>query len=154
VGRLGVDDDIRAMVHNKSNLSSPGVSQAFGFDPADGFCWLGEHDIDIDELLGNKKKQPENQFAKARRLIETALANGPVAAVDMEQLAEEQGISFKTFKRAKDALGVISFQRGRVWYWEIPIEVEYQGCSPEGQTASEVQTSALVPLSHYNPQCL
>ena len=97
--------------------------------------------------MGGKPKQ-ESQFSKARRLIETALANGPVPAADMEQLAEEEGISFKTFKRAKDVLGVISYQRGRLWYWDLPIDVEYTVCTPsEGQNGSEGQVAALVPLS-------
>ena len=41
VGRIPVDENMRAIVHNKSNLSSAGVPQAFGLDPAGGFTWLG-----------------------------------------------------------------------------------------------------------------
>jgi len=100
VGRINIDENMRAVAHGKSNLAPPGPSLAFGLDPIGGFSWLGEHDITIDELLGNKKQQPEGQFSKARRLIETALANGPVPAVDMMQMAEEQGISAKTLHRA------------------------------------------------------
>lgn len=155
VGKIPVDENMRAIVHNKSNLVPAGQSQAFGLDPVSGFCWLGDYDITIDELLGGKKQQqPESQYAKARRLIEAALSNGPVPAADMEQLADEQGISFKTFKRAKEALGVISFQRGRVWYWDLPIVAEYEECTSEGQDVSEGQTTALVPLSNYELQRL
>jgi hypothetical protein len=132
VGKFGMDDDIRAAVHNKSNLSAPGASQAFGFDPVSGFCWLGDCDATVDEVMNGKSK-PESQFSKARRLIETALANGPVLSVDMEQAAEEQGISPKTMNRAKSALGVISAKHGSQWYWEIPIVVEYTDVSQDGQ---------------------
>jgi len=112
-----------------------------------GFCWLGECDATVDEVMSGKPKT-ESQFAKARRLIETALANGPVPAADMEQLAEEEGVSFKTFKRAKEVLGVISYQRGRLWYWDLPIEAEYKDCtSSEGQNGSAGQVATLVPLS-------
>ena len=77
-----------------------------------------------------------------------SLINGPIPAADMEQLAEEEEISFKTFKRAKEVLGVISYQRGRLWYWDLPIEVAYEDCtSSEGQNSSEGQVTALVPLS-------
>ncbi len=106
-GKIDVDENMRALVHNKSNLAPPGVPLTFGLEPAGGFTWLGEYDISIDELLAEKKQQPENQFAKARRLIEKALAGGPVPAADMEQMAEEQGISPKTLHRAKSALSVI-----------------------------------------------
>ena len=124
VGRICVDDDMRAIVHNKSNLAPAGASQAFGLDRSGGFSWLGEYEIGIDELLTGVKK-PESQFTKARRLIETELAHGPVPAADMMQMAEEQGISPKTLNRAKEALGVISVKRGVQWYWELPIEAEY-----------------------------
>jgi len=147
VGKFPDDETTRVIVHNKSNLSAPGASQAFGLDDDGGFRWLGECGATVDEVMGGKPKQ-ESQVAKARRLIETALANGPVPAADMEQLAEEEGISFKTFKRAKEALGVMSYQRGRVWYWDLPIDVEYEVCTTsEGQNASEGQDAALVPLS-------
>jgi len=150
VGKLPNDDEIRAIVPIKNNLAQLGKPQAFGFDDGVGtsgarFTWLGECDATIDEILSGKPK-PESQFTKARKLIETALSKGPVAAADMEQMAGEQGISYKTFKRAKEALGVISVQRGRQWYWEMPIDVEYTECS------SEVQTTALVHLNNCEPK--
>ena len=138
VGRIPVDENMRAIVHNKSNLSSAGVPQAFGLDPAGGFTWLGEYDISIDDMLNGTKK-PESQFAKARRLIETALSNGPVPAADMMQRAEEQGISPKTLSRAKEALGVISIKRGVQWYWDLPIEVEYTEVSQDGHDGHDGQ---------------
>jgi hypothetical protein len=138
VGKIPLDETMRAIVHNKSNLSAPGASQAFGMDSSGGFCWLGEYDIGIDEMLNGIKK-PESQFAKARRLIETELANGAVPAADMEQMAEEQGISPKTLNRAKAALGVISIKRNNKWYWEIPIEVEFSDVSEDGQDSQHGQ---------------
>ena len=42
---------------------------------------------------------------------------------------------------------VISYQRGRLWYWEMLIDVEYEDCPPEGQNGSAGQVTALVPLS-------
>ena len=44
------------------------------------------------------------------------LARGPAAAVDIMEMAEEQGISEKTLKRAKAELGVISVKRNGKWY--------------------------------------
>jgi hypothetical protein len=94
VGRIDEEDNMRAIVHNKSNLAPAGPAQSFGLDPVDGFTWLGEVDISIEELINGKKQEPENQVTKARRLIKTALANGPVAAFEMMQRAEEHGILF------------------------------------------------------------
>ncbi|MDR3209910.1 MAG: hypothetical protein LBT36_04705 [Oscillospiraceae bacterium] len=83
------------------------------------------------------KAKAESQFAKARWLLETKLAHGALPAVEIMQLADEEGISFKTFKRVKDALGVISIKRNGQWYWDLPIDVVYEECSQEeGQGAN------------------
>jgi hypothetical protein len=111
VGKLPLDESMRAVVHTKSNLAPLGKSQAFGFDESGGFTWLGDCDATVDEVMSGKPKQ-ESRFAKARRLLETKLAHGAVLAVEIMQIADDEGISFKTFKRAKEALGVISFRRG------------------------------------------
>ena len=152
VGKLPLDENLRALVHTKSNLSPLSKSQSFKFDENGGFCWLGECDATVEDVMGGKPKA-EGQFAKARRLLETKLASGAVAAVEVMQIADDEGISFKTFKRAKDALGVISFRRGGQWYWELPITVEYEVYPQEGQDYQGVQSkNLLVPLGFYAAQ--
>ena len=140
VGRIDTEENMRAIVQNKNSLGPKGASLAFSLDPVHGFTWQGECDITIDELLSGKKK-PESQFAKARRLIETALARGPVPAADMFQMAEEEGISPKTLNRAKDALGVHSYKSGNSWYWDLPIvvETEYTDAGQDGHHGQESQ---------------
>lgn len=152
VGKLPLDESMRAIVHTKSNLAPLGKSQAFGLDENGNFSWLGDCDATVDEVMSGKPKA-ESQFTKARRLLEKTLSNGmAVLAVEIMQLSEDEGISFKTFKRAKDALGVISFKRGGQWFWQLPIEVVYEDCSQEGQNSQEGQANALVPLGFYAPQ--
>jgi len=150
IGKLPLDENMRAIVHTKSNLAPLGKSQAFGLDENGGFCWLGDCDATVDEVMSGKSK-PESQFAKARRLIEAKLAHGPVPAVDIIQMADEEGISFKTFKRAKEALGVLSVKRGGQWYWELPIDVAYEESSTEARQSYEggQDANALVPLGIY-----
>jgi hypothetical protein len=149
IGRIDVDEHMRATVHGKSNLAPPGVSQAFGLDPVNGFCWLGEYDISIDDLMSGKRSAPENQFSRARRLIETALAGGPIAAVEIMQMAEEQGISAKTLNRAKTALGVQSVKRCGKWFWELPIDVSFTERPPEdGQDGHVSPVTALTILAN------
>jgi hypothetical protein len=145
VGRL--DESTRAVVHGKSNLAPPGPPQAFSFDPASGFTWHGDCEVTLDELLSGKSasSKPENQFEKAKRLIQSALANGAVSAVEMQELAKEQGISTKTLNRAKEALGVISTKRQGKWFWQIPITVEYED-SQDGQDGQPSPVTALTIL--------
>ena len=148
VGQTGMGDDIRAIVHNKSNLAPHGASQTFGFDPVGGFCWLGEYDITIDEILGGTAKVPKDQLSRACNLIKTTLAYGPVAAVDIMLKAEEQGISEKTLKRAKSALGVISIKRGGQWFWDMPIEVEFtEAGQKEGQEEGQEGHAPMTSLT-------
>jgi hypothetical protein len=147
VGPIPEDKNMRAVVHNKSNLAPAGASVAFGLDTDGRFVWLGDYDITIDELLRDQKKPPESQFTKARQLIEAALANGAVPAADMEQMAEEQGISPKTLRRAKSALGVISVKRGGGWYWEFPIEAEFTVCDERGQQGQDGHDSPVTALT-------
>lgn len=137
VGNTNIDENVRAIVHNKSNLAPAGKPQAFGLDPISGFSWMGDYDITIEELLGRKRK-PESRFAKARRFIETILENGPVLAVDVFEKAEEQDISISTLNRAKEALGVISVKQGEQWFWVLPIEVE---CTEVNQHSQHSQGS-------------
>jgi len=47
------------------------------------------------------------------------LGNGPLPAKDMLALAERDGHKWATVKRAKEQLGVESFQEGEAWYWKL-----------------------------------
>ena len=38
----------------------------------------------------------------------------------MSAMAERDGHKWATVKRAKDRLGVESFQVGEAWYWRLP----------------------------------
>jgi len=143
VGKLEVDEHLRGVVHNKSNLAPPGTSLAFELDPHTGFRWCGEHEITIDELLGGKQQAPESQSSKAKRLIQSVLAHGPVLATDMFQMAEAQGISKKTLSRAKDALGIASIKRQDKWYWQVPIEVQEEQEPQEGHTPAVTTLTSL-----------
>ncbi|MDR0861357.1 MAG: AAA family ATPase [Oscillospiraceae bacterium] len=120
VGKLPLDDSMRAIIHSKSNLAPLGAPQAFGLDQNGDFCWLGDCEITLDEMLSGKPKA-ENQFSKAVKLLELALAVQPVAAVEIMRRAEEQGISPKTLNRAKSALGVQSIRKNGQWFWVLPI---------------------------------
>ena len=145
VGRL--DERTRAMVHGKSNLAPPGPPQAFSFDPSAGFTWHGDCDITLEELLagGKASPKPENQLEKAKRLIESALADGIVPATEIQEMARDQGISTKTLNRAKEALGIISTKRQNKWFWQIPITVEYEECQ-DGQDSQASATTTLTIL--------
>jgi hypothetical protein len=58
-----------------------------------------------------------------------------VLAIKIDQFTDENGISFKTFKRAREIIGANAFRRDGKWYWDLPIEVVYDdsGQADNGQ---------------------
>lgn len=143
VGKIGGGENRRAMVHGKSNLAPSGASHAFELDPARGFCWLGECSVTLDELLRGMPIKTENQFGRARILLENELTACPRPAVEVMQKAEEEGISPKTLNRAKAALGVKSYREGGRWFWSLPVAV----MDVEPSESQDGQTSLCTALT-------
>jgi len=118
VGRLDVDENMRAFIQTKSNLAPAGKPQAFGLDPVGGFCWLGDCDVTIEELLDGKKEDKGiTQFDLAKTFIMSLLAQGEVPASEVFQKGAEVGLSQATIKRAKSDLNVASVKHGSEWFW-------------------------------------
>jgi len=125
VGKLPDDEEIRILLHNKSNLAPCGAPQAYGFDEVSGLTWLGEYMITLEELLSgkmDKSKQPKapSQLELAKQIIIGAINKGITAAAEIKTLAEDRGISRNTLDRAKSALAVKSIKTGDNWQWELP----------------------------------
>jgi hypothetical protein len=128
VGRIDVDENMRAVVQGKSNLAAPGMPIAFGLDPCDGFCWLGEYDISLEELLAGKSAgQSESRLGQTMGFIRGELASGEVPASEMIRRANEKGIPKMTLDRAKQALGVKSVKRQNQWFWSLDNSEDIQG---------------------------
>jgi len=126
-----IDENTRAMVQGKSNLTSPGASQTFGLTSAGGFTWLGECDITIDQLLDPKKKdssgaKPASQLETAKLFIMAVLSGGDVSAKAIIKDGAKIGLSKITMKRAKSELGIGSDKRGNEWYWTREPNQGYQ----------------------------
>ena len=144
VGRIVEDgEEVRAIVHNKSNLTFPGSSLSFKLDSETGFQWTGECNITIEELFCGRKRKQESQLEKAKKIIKTALLKGKIPAIEIEQMATDNGISSKTLNRAKSELGVISIKIGGQWYWEIPIDVDYYEDRQDRQDGHKLNVTTL-----------
>lgn len=156
VGIINNGENMRVIVHNKSNLAPPGVSMLFTLDPVCGFSWQGEYDINADYVFTNDRQTPESQFDRAKQLIKDALHNGMVPAADMERMADKHGISMKTFNRAKSALGVTSVKISNIWYWQMPIEIVFTDFAEKsqnnqhGQDTQNGQMSNMTALTIFN----
>jgi hypothetical protein len=54
------------------------------------------------------------------RFLRDLLADGPHKAAEVYDLAAGNGIARNTLKRAKEDLGIESYQEGRAWWWAQP----------------------------------
>ena len=113
-----VDEDVRVLVHNKSNFFE--VGNPIAFTLKNGFNWIGEYDITLDELLaGSITPQRGRHREKAKGFLEAILEDGEVSSNEIYEQAEAEGISRRTLERAKSELGVRSVQLSDGWAWRL-----------------------------------
>jgi hypothetical protein len=127
VGKVkGEDDTLRAAVSSKNNLL-PYVPPALQYSLSQerGFEWRGvSREVTARDLIrGDDDKhsrgRPPTQRDEAENFIRETLAFGKVKASEIFSLAEQEGISERTIKRAKPAVGVRTFKEGTEWYWDM-----------------------------------
>jgi hypothetical protein len=124
VGRIKGKPYLRAIAQGKNNLAPEGKSIAFELDPATGFKWLGAYPITIDELLSGALPEHDTTYDRAVVFLQEELAEGERPAADLFDKASGLDIQSRTLKKAKGALGVLSFKRQKRWYWKMPYESE------------------------------
>lgn len=70
------------------------------------FRWIGEYDITADELLFGTEKKRQTKILEAKEMICTMLTEGKqMLSEDIDRAALEKGISARTVRDAKKALG-------------------------------------------------
>jgi hypothetical protein len=82
--------------------------------------WEGVADISADEALAATSTKKDT--SGARMFLMDMLANGPVPATLIEELAAMRGLSIDQLKRAKPKMGVGSFRKAmdKGWFWALP----------------------------------
>lgn len=108
------DTDLKRLSVIKSNLAS--WPDPIGFR-------IGEDRIEFTDAPQADKRK--TQQGKAVEWLVAQLQNGPVPQKELEQRGEEEGISFRTLKRAKEEIGVKSRKRKEGWYWELPMQGDH-----------------------------
>jgi hypothetical protein len=111
------DDDTRVLVHGKSNLDETGPSLEFRLSKRDGFEWLGESNMSLEELLAAKPGARGSRLEEAEEFLRNVLAEGRVPMTEIESIAADSGISFATLKRAKKEAGVRTVRAEGHWHW-------------------------------------
>lgn len=115
-GELKNSDGVRAVVQDKSSLAKKGNPFAFKVND-DGIEWLGNYEIDVDELLEGARKVTDKEQAK-EWLLDT-LSNESLPATKIYQLGYEQDFSKRTLDQAKAELNIQSYKEGKIWLWKL-----------------------------------
>ena len=83
----------------------------------EGFDWMGDYDITVDEVLGGIAPKA-NKLEQAKRLLaELAETNNMMLSSEILELATEEDISKRTMETAKKELGIKAKKINNAWYW-------------------------------------
>jgi hypothetical protein len=126
------DPERRILAANKHNLSVAAPSLVFRVGTAPNSAarvvWGGTSSLNAGDILKEPAdSEQRSAMYEAKEFLLKELAEGPVAAERVKKDARGAGVSERTLKRAKRALGVGSEKEGDgCWSWAL-LEGEAQG---------------------------
>lgn len=123
------EDNARVLFHAKCNVGplqeplicsiEPMPYGAVGPFETSFVQFGGESSRSLDEALGHEKTS--DRLDEAEKWLVDVLAAGPVATAHVESMAESDGITKATLKRARKSLGIKSRQRPEGG-WELTLQ--------------------------------
>ena len=99
VGRVEGEPNTRAVVQIKNNLAAFGHPKAFALSE-EGFQWLGDYEITVDEVLGGIAPKANKMELAKQMLRELAETHSAVLSNEIFDRADELGISKRTLENA------------------------------------------------------
>lgn len=119
----------RAIVHAKSNYSEAGPAIVFEME-SDGprshpkIVWHAcDPEMTVDELLAPpeaERGRPPKARNTATAWLESVLRRGPTKKKILDGMADTNGITMATLRRAGDTLGIIKSKDGKESVWSLP----------------------------------
>ena len=119
----------RAVAHAKSNYSEAGPTIIFEME-SDGprshpkIVWHEcDPDMTADDLLAPpeaERGRPPKARDTATAWLESVLRRGPAKKKVLDDMAEANGITLATLRRAGDTLGIIKSKDGKESVWALP----------------------------------
>ncbi len=118
VGRVIGKDNYRAMVQIKNNLAPFGHPKAFELSE-DGFEWIGDYEISVDDVLGGYAPK-ESKLDQAKQLLrDLSEDKEAVSSNELIELAKAEGISKRTMDNARKEMGLKSQKINNTWYVKL-----------------------------------
>lgn len=106
--------------------------------------WTGKSDLWANEAMAQEASENRApRLMEAKEFLADLLANGPQRQEDIEIAAREDGISFRTVRRAKQELGFTSHKDGFSggWKWYSPVQWKnYQEVEQKSKVANLEKT--------------
>jgi archaellum biogenesis ATPase FlaH len=129
------DAERRLMLPVKQNLSAPASGLAFRvIAPNDTSAarleWQpGTVSLRADDVLGESAEHDGGALGEAKEWLAGVLADGLVAARDIQRQAKGAGIAWRTVRRAADSLQITRRKQsfGGGWEWSLPEHVQGEG---------------------------
>lgn len=127
----GSDD--RVLARAKSNIGPDDGGFSYRVDlseapPKASFVSWGEMlDGAARDLLATEQAgSSDGSIESARDWLQTSLANGPVAVLELKAQSQGRGLSWRTIERAKQVLGIRSKKDAADggWRWSLPVTAE------------------------------
>lgn len=118
VGRVPGIDNRRAVIQIKNNLAPMGHAKAFDLSE-DGFEWIGNYEISVEEVLGGYSYK-ESKLDQAKQIFrELAKDKDRISSLELIELAKAEGISKRTMDTAKKELGIKSVKVNNTWFLKL-----------------------------------
>ena len=118
VGRVIGKDNYRAMVQIKNNLAPFGHPKAFELSE-DGFEWIGDYEISVDDVLGGYAPK-ESKLDQAKQLLrDLSEEKDSVSSNELIEIAKAEGISKRTMDNARKEMGLKSQKINNTWYVKL-----------------------------------
>ncbi len=151
------NEENRALVHIKCSVCRRGEPLGYKLDSL-GFAWIGTSQLTAARLLAaNANAETHSALAEAVEFLQVILAEGKRPARVVVKEAEGIGISERTLRRARQALGVrpsrIGFGSEGEWHWELRLDTQaiHRGPKMEGLSTYDEAVETKPVISTASP---
>jgi len=157
----------RILVRAKSNIGPDGGGYAYTLDQlelkeypglfASSVLWGPPLDGSAQNLLSSAEANGDaaasTALSEAENFLRVELGGGRVSSKELAARARDAGISDRTLKRAKQALGVKATREGTTGAWYCILPSDFEDIGQQGQESPTPEPGPLGPLNRLNPLC-
>ena len=119
VERCVDNENVRIVRQIKNSLAPEGPEIRFSILPKSGFNWESYGVVEKPVEAHDSLELPHTKHELAALLLKRLLKDGPVESRKIKETMMEYSIGDKTMQEVKAELGIKSFRKMRVWFWNM-----------------------------------